>query len=141
LQMRLFFLLLLCLSFLPSSAFLQQSVGVKGKLLCGNHNLAGAKVKLWDKNKIGQDDLLEEGVTDFNGNFQLQGGSNGVFKMNVYLKVYHDCEDSIKPCQRKVSFRIPDSFVSRSSTPAQIFNASVLNMAIRYPDEERSCIN
>ncbi|KAF8362133.1 ttr-38 [Pristionchus pacificus] len=133
-------LLSLFLFFISSNAFLQQSVAVKGKLLCGNHNLAGAKVKLWDKNRLGQDDLLAEGVTDINGNFQLQG-TNGVFKMNVFLKIYHDCEDSIKPCQRKVSFQIPDSFVSRSSTPALIFNASVLNMAIRYPDEERSCIN
>ncbi|GMS84586.1 hypothetical protein PENTCL1PPCAC_6761, partial [Pristionchus entomophagus] len=139
LQMRL--LLSLFLLFLSSHAFLQQSVSVKGKLTCGNQNLGGAKVKLWDKNRLGQDDLLAETVTDFNGNYQLQGGSNGVFKMNVFLKIYHDCEDSIKPCQRKVSFRIPDSFIFRSPSPAQIFNASVLNMAIRYPDEERSCIN
>lgn len=54
----------------------------------------------------GQDDLLAEGVTDINGNFQLQGGTNGVFKMNVFLKIYHDCEDSIKVRNEKVKLRL-----------------------------------
>ncbi|GMT15053.1 hypothetical protein PFISCL1PPCAC_6350, partial [Pristionchus fissidentatus] len=139
---EMFRLLIVFVSLLfTTQAFLQQTVAVKGKLMCGQHNLGGAKVKLWDKNRLGQDDLIAEGVTDINGNFQLQGGNNGVFKMNVYLKIYHDCEDSIKPCQRKVSFRIPDNFIYRAGSPEQIFNASVLDMSKRYPDEERSCIN
>lgn len=58
----------------------------------------------------GQDDLLAEGVTDINGNFQLQG-TNGVFKMNVFLKIYHDCEDSIKVRNENVKLR----FICNSS--------------------------
>ncbi|GMT36460.1 hypothetical protein PFISCL1PPCAC_27757 [Pristionchus fissidentatus] len=137
--MRVLFLLL-CL-FFSSYAFLQQSVAVKGKLLCGEQALQGAKVKLWDKNRLSEDDLLVEGVTDANGTFQLEGRNSGLFKMHVHLKIYHDCEDGVKPCQRKISIRVPSDFVFRSETPEQIYDVDVLDMSKRSPDEERSCIN
>jgi hypothetical protein len=35
-------------------------------------------------------------TTDEKGNFQLSGGVGEVLKMNVALKVYHDCNDGIK---------------------------------------------
>lgn len=47
------FLIIFFALFATSSAFLQQSVGVKGQLLCGNEPLAGAKVKLINHNTIG----------------------------------------------------------------------------------------
>lgn len=45
--------LLLIIFFNPILAFRQQSVGVRGRLLCGDKPLDNTKVKLWNKNKIG----------------------------------------------------------------------------------------
>ncbi|GMT36416.1 hypothetical protein PFISCL1PPCAC_27713, partial [Pristionchus fissidentatus] len=133
------FIVLLFL-FFSSHAFLQQSVAVKGKLMCGEQALGGAKVKLWDKNIL-EDDLLAEGVTDENGDFELLGRNSALLKMDVYFKVYHDCTDGVVPCQRKVSFRVPDDFVFRAETPEKIFNAPTLDMSKQYHNEKRSCMN
>uniref|UniRef100_A0A0N5AI32 Transthyretin-like family protein n=1 Tax=Syphacia muris TaxID=451379 RepID=A0A0N5AI32_9BILA len=123
------------------NAFRQQTVGVKGQLICGNRSLANTQVKLWNKNKLGTDDQLAAIKTDANGNFKMEGGVGSVFGMNVVLKIYHDCDDGIKPCQRKVVLGIPNDYVSRSSNVQRYFDAGILNMQFKFPDEERSCIN
>ncbi|CAG9539650.1 unnamed protein product [Cercopithifilaria johnstoni] len=121
--------------------FRQQSVGVRGRLLCGNESLPNTQVKLWDKNTIGMDDQLAAMKTNADGSYELKGGIGSIFGMNVVLKIYHDCDDGIKPCQRKVVLGIPDSYVTRSSNVEQWFNAGELNMQFKFPNEERSCIN
>uniref|UniRef100_A0A183C1D5 Multicopper oxidase n=1 Tax=Globodera pallida TaxID=36090 RepID=A0A183C1D5_GLOPA len=96
-------------------AFRQQSVGIRGRLMCGNQPLKNTQVKLWNKNTLGSDDQLSSFTTDNQGNFELQGGVGQMTKMNVHFKIYHDCDDGIKPCQRKVNFGVPDHYVERSA--------------------------
>ncbi|CAD5234710.1 unnamed protein product [Bursaphelenchus xylophilus] len=122
-------------------AFRQQSVGIKGKLLCGKVPLKDTQVKLWNKNKLGTDDQLAAGKTDAQGNFELQGGVGSMFGMNVHFKVYHDCDDGAVPCQRKVNLGIPDQYVTRTEKVDKWFDAGTINMEFKFPDEERSCIN
>ncbi|KHJ94863.1 Transthyretin-like family protein [Oesophagostomum dentatum] len=86
---------LLCFISSPVVAFLQQYVGVRGRLLCGKTPLPNARVKLWDKNFIGSDTKLDETKTDKNGEFQVEGGKSALFTMDVRLKIYHDCEDKL----------------------------------------------
>ncbi|KAK6026480.1 Transthyretin-like family protein [Ostertagia ostertagi] len=51
----------------------QQSVAVRGQLLCGERPAVGVKVKLWDEDDgPDPDDALDEMYTDGNGNFRLQ---------------------------------------------------------------------
>uniref|UniRef100_A0A915PW29 Transthyretin/hydroxyisourate hydrolase domain-containing protein n=1 Tax=Setaria digitata TaxID=48799 RepID=A0A915PW29_9BILA len=122
-------------------AFRQQFVGVRGQLICGNQNLSNTQVKLWNKNKIGTDDQIAAMKTGADGTYELSGGIGSLFGMKVVLKIYHDCNDGIKPCQRKVVLGIPDNYVTRSSSVKKFFNAGILNMETVFPDEERSCIN
>ncbi|CAD5229255.1 unnamed protein product [Bursaphelenchus okinawaensis] len=133
--------LLLLVVVTVAQAFRQQSVGIKGTLLCGKVPLKDTQVKLWNKNKLGTDDQLAAAKTDANGKFELQGGVGSMFGMNVHFKVYHDCDDGAVPCQRKVDMGIPSQYVTRTEKVDKWFEAGTINMEFKFPDEERSCIN
>uniref|UniRef100_A0A1I7ZPK6 Transthyretin-like family protein n=1 Tax=Steinernema glaseri TaxID=37863 RepID=A0A1I7ZPK6_9BILA len=134
-----YLLLLLCVA--GSQAWRQQTVGIRGKLMCGDQSLKDTTVKLWNKNHLGTDDQLADMKTDSEGNYQLEGGVGAVFAMDVHFKIYHDCDDGITPCQRKVNLKIPSEFVTRTSGVEKWFDGGVMNMQFKFPDEERSCIN
>ncbi|KAL3089674.1 hypothetical protein niasHT_020453 [Heterodera trifolii] len=127
--------------FSAANAFRQQTVAVRGRLMCGDKPLTDTKVKLWNKNKIGRDDQLADVKTDAQGNFALDGGVGSIFGMNVHLKIYHDCDRGILPCQRKVNLGIPGEYVTRTSTVQRWLDAGTMNMQLKFHDESTSCIN
>uniref|UniRef100_A0A0K0FQP8 Transthyretin-like family protein n=1 Tax=Strongyloides venezuelensis TaxID=75913 RepID=A0A0K0FQP8_STRVS len=106
----------------------QQAVGVKGKLLCGSKPASGVKIKLWDE---------DEGITDMNGNFLLQGSTRELTSIDPVFKIYHDCDDSIIPGKRKVKLRIPNQYVYGGSTPKQPMDLGTLNLETIFAGEER----
>ncbi|EPB78151.1 Transthyretin-like family protein [Ancylostoma ceylanicum] len=119
----------------------EQAVGVTGRLMCGNKPAVGVKVKLWEEDDgPDPDDLLDQGFTDSNGNFNLKGSERELTNIDPVFKVYHDCDDGVKPGQRKVKFRIPSSYVSLGKTPKRMFNIGVLNLETIFPKEERELI-
>ncbi|KAK6039086.1 Transthyretin-like family protein, partial [Cooperia oncophora] len=95
-------------------AMRQQAVGVSGRLMCGNRPATGVKVKLWDEDDgPDPDDVLDEGYTDSNGEFRLQGSERELTNIDPVFKVYHDCDDGIKVrtiCKLVLSMRIGDTF-------------------------------
>uniref|UniRef100_A0A7E4VZV4 Transthyretin-like family protein n=1 Tax=Panagrellus redivivus TaxID=6233 RepID=A0A7E4VZV4_PANRE len=121
-------------------AFNQQSVGVRGRLMCGSTALNNTQVKLWNKVNLGRDDQLAASKTDDQGNFQISGGTGALLPLNVHLKVYHNCDRSL-PCQRKVDFTIPPQYVTRTSQVTNWYDMGMLNMQTMYKGEGVSCIN
>ncbi|KAF1746822.1 hypothetical protein GCK72_023280 [Caenorhabditis remanei] len=119
--------------------FRDQIVGVRDKLSCNSRFLQGATIRLIERNYIGPDVVLAENKTNYLGAYDVVGRGRGVLEMNVFLKLYHDCDDAIIPCQRTVSLRIPSSYINRGTTVNNYFEAGTMNMAFRYPDEQRSC--
>ncbi|UMM39283.1 hypothetical protein L5515_016407 [Caenorhabditis briggsae] len=119
--------------------FRDQIVGVRGKLTCNNRLLQGATIRLIEKNYIGPDVILTENKTNFQGSYEVVGKGRGMLEMNVFLRMFHDCDDKVIPCQRTVSLRIPSTYITRGTTVNNYFDAGTMNMAFRYPDEQRSC--
>jgi len=131
---------LVLLSSLVFSAFavLQQSVGCKGKLLCGAKPASGVRVALWDEDSgPDPDDKLSESHTDSQGMFELKGTTHELTTIDPVCKVYHDCDDGIKPGKRKIKFKIPDSYVTRGETPERIYDIGTINLETKFPNEER----
>ncbi|CCD70597.1 TransThyretin-Related family domain [Caenorhabditis elegans] len=134
-ELQILFVLFFPLAF----SFRDQIVGVRGKLSCNNRLLAGATVRLIEKNYIGPDVILAENKTDYQGSYVVIGTGRGVLEMSVFLRIFHDCDDKVIPCQRTVSLRVPSTYISRGTTVNNYFEAGTMNMAFRYPDEQRSC--
>ncbi|KIH63892.1 Transthyretin-like family protein [Ancylostoma duodenale] len=123
------------------SSMRQQAVAVSGRLMCGNRPAAGVKVKLWDEDDgPDPDDVLDEGFTDENGAFHLQGSERELTNIDPVFKIYHDCDDGILPGQRKVKFYIPDSYISSGGIARRVFNIGVLNLETIFPKEERDLL-
>ncbi|CAJ0942743.1 unnamed protein product, partial [Mesorhabditis belari] len=119
-----------------------QSAGVRGILMCDGKPASRVKVKLWDDDRgIDMDDLLDSGTTDAQGHFELKGYTSEFTTIDPKLNIYHDCNDGIKPCQRKFNIEIPDSYVSEGQIPEKIYNAGTIELSGRMSGETRDCLN
>lgn len=116
----------------------QQAVAIHGTLLCGSKPAAGVTVKLWDEDDgPDPDDELDKKQTDSNGEFRLAGSTRELTSIDPVFKIYHDCDDGIKPGQRKVKFRIPSSYISSGGVASKTFEIGTLNLETIFPKEER----
>ncbi|ETN77953.1 Transthyretin-like family protein [Necator americanus] len=122
-------------------AMRDQSIAVRGKLMCGPKPASNVRVKLWEEDSgPDPDDLLDQGYTDSNGEFQLSGGTAELTPIDPIFKVYHDCDDGIKPGSRKVKFALPKSYITSGKTPKKTFDIGVLNLETIFAKEEREMI-
>ncbi|KAH7719959.1 Protein TTR-40 [Aphelenchoides avenae] len=116
-----------------------QGVAVKGRLMCGSSPLKSAKVKIVDMDpRPDLDDLLGETKTDDNGFFQVAGATKEETDIEVLIKVYHDCNDSGRPCQRKVTWLVPPNYYN-NGTLTEWFDVGSVNMELVFQREERDC--
>ncbi|TKR71946.1 hypothetical protein L596_019474 [Steinernema carpocapsae] len=119
-----------------------QAAGVRGILMCNDRPAANVKVKLYDDDRgIGLDDLMASGKTDMQGRFELQGHETEITDIDPKLNIYHDCEDGTKPCQRKFSIMIPDSYIAPGKVPKRIYDAGTIQLAGKFKGESRDCLN
>ncbi|PAV63084.1 hypothetical protein WR25_17327 [Diploscapter pachys] len=115
----------------------QQAVAVKGTLLCGNRPASGVKVKIFDEDDGPDlDDLLDEGFTNADGTFMLKGSESELTDIDPKFKIYHECNDGIKPGQRKVKFEIPSHYIAAGGLATKVFDVGVLNLETVFPGEE-----
>ncbi|KAJ1349208.1 Transthyretin-like protein 46 [Parelaphostrongylus tenuis] len=122
-------------------AMREQSIAVRGKLLCGSKPASNVRVKLWEEDTgPDPDDLLDQGYTDENGEFELSGNTIELTPIDPVFKVYHDCDDGIKPGSRKVKFALPKSYITNGKTPKKTFDIGVLNLETIFAKEEREFI-
>ncbi|VDO29699.1 unnamed protein product [Heligmosomoides polygyrus] len=125
----------------------EQSIAVRGRLLCGEQPAANVRVKLWEEDSgPDPDDLLDQGYTDANGEFQLQGATVETTPIDPILKVYHDCNDVTgflsvpKPGSRKVKLSLPDKYITDGMVPKKTMDIGTINLEIEFMAEEREYI-
>ncbi|KAK6048664.1 Transthyretin-like family protein, partial [Cooperia oncophora] len=90
-------------------AFRTQSVAVKGRLMCGSQPAANVRVKLLDEDQGDPDDVMDQMDTQSDGHFSLSGSASELTPIDPEVRIYHDCNDHGKPCQREWIIRIPSN--------------------------------
>ncbi|CAD6193775.1 unnamed protein product [Caenorhabditis auriculariae] len=136
-------LVLLCLASTTAALVGRtQASGVRGKLICDGKPAAGVVVKLYDDDRgLDADDLMASGKTNANGEFELSGHEDETTPIDPKLNIYHDCNDGIKPCQRKFTIKIPDSYITPGKVAKKIYDAGTIQLAGKFPGEGRDCLH
>lgn len=84
---------------------------------------------------------MASGKTDSSGHFDLSGSADEFTSIEPKINIYHDCDDGIKPCQRKITVYIPSKYISSGKDPKKIFDFGTLQLAGKFSGETRDCIN
>ncbi|GMS88904.1 hypothetical protein PENTCL1PPCAC_11079 [Pristionchus entomophagus] len=119
-----------------------QSAAVVGNLMCHGRPASHVTVKLYDDDTGPDlDDLMDEGQTDAQGRFSLSGTTDEVLTIDPKVNIYHDCDDGIMPCQRRITIFVPSSYVSSGKSPSKTYNAGNIELAGKFEGEERDCLH
>uniref|UniRef100_A0A7E4WDF0 Transthyretin-like family protein n=1 Tax=Panagrellus redivivus TaxID=6233 RepID=A0A7E4WDF0_PANRE len=118
-----------------------QSAGARGVLTCNGRPLRNVLVKLYDEDDGGIDDLMAKTKTDANGHFELSGSEDEFTPIDPKINIYHDCNDGVKPCQRKVTIKIPDRYITPGKYAKNFYEAGTLELAGKFPGESRDCLH
>ncbi|EGT43188.1 hypothetical protein CAEBREN_22620 [Caenorhabditis brenneri] len=118
----------------------RQHYRVKGIFKCGSEPAKNAQVKLIDDDfGSDPDDDLGNGFTDANGFFELKGSTTELTTIDPHLKVYHDCDDGINPCQRRWKFELPNNYIYSDSQEPKTLDIGIWNLEGVLPGETRDC--
>ncbi|GMR48689.1 hypothetical protein PMAYCL1PPCAC_18884, partial [Pristionchus mayeri] len=117
----------------------EQTVGVRGTIICGSRPLPEADIKLWDAD-IGPDpdDLMATTRPDSGGRFQLWGTEDEYTNIDPVLRIYHNCSNKW-PCKRVVKLSIPDAYVAQGDKVETWYNLGTINLETKFAYEDREC--
>uniref|UniRef100_A0AAF5PQX0 Transthyretin-like family protein n=1 Tax=Wuchereria bancrofti TaxID=6293 RepID=A0AAF5PQX0_WUCBA len=119
-----------------------QSTGVRGTLMCNGRPAPRVLIKLYDDDRgIDMDDFMGETKSDSQGNFELSGYIHEMSPIDPKINIYHDCNDGIKPCQRKISIMIPDGYITEAKIPRKWYDVGKIELAGKFAGETRDCIH
>ncbi|KAI3412108.1 hypothetical protein GPALN_002150 [Globodera pallida] len=119
-----------------------QSYRVKGRLMCADLPAANVRVKLIDDDfGPDPDDDLDSGYTDSMGNFVLAGDTTELTTIDPHLKIYHDCNDGLIPCQRRWKFELPNHYITSGKHPGKTLDIGTWNLEAKMPGESHDCIH
>ncbi|KAK0396676.1 hypothetical protein QR680_001809 [Steinernema hermaphroditum] len=120
----------------------QQSYKVIGRLLCGEIPAKDVRVKLVDDDfGPDPDDDLQSGYTNDEGYFELSGDTTELTTIDPHLKIYHDCNDGITPCQRRWKFELPNHYITKGNKPHNTLDIGTWNLEAKMPGESHDCIH
>ncbi|KAE9554305.1 hypothetical protein FO519_002476 [Halicephalobus sp. NKZ332] len=109
---------------------------VTGRLFCGDRPAEQVRVKLVDDDfGPDPDDDLDSGYTDAEGYFDLSGDTTELTTIDPHLKIYHDCNDGLIPCQRRWKFELPNSYITSGRRPTKTLDIGTWNLETKMPEE------
>jgi len=109
---------------------------VHGKFTCGRRASGGSEtsIKVLDKS-FGPDTNMGKMKANGDGSFRIDGTSRGLTSIDPELHIYTDCDDGIKPCQRKWKIKLPKKYIGDQNG----FDIGIINLEMELKNEERDC--
>ncbi|KAI6235189.1 Transthyretin-like protein 46 [Aphelenchoides besseyi] len=80
-------------------------------------------------------------LCDSSGQFDLSGDTTEMTTIDVNLKIYHDCNDDLIPCQRRWKFELPNNYITSGKTPMKTLDIGTWNLEAILPGENHDCIH
>ncbi|XGW14412.1 hypothetical protein V3C99_000598, partial [Haemonchus contortus] len=120
-------------------AFRTQSVAVKGRLMCGSQPATNVRVKLLDEDQGDPDDVMDQVLTNSDGIFSLSGSASELTPIDPEVRIYHDCNDHGKPCQREWIIRIPSNYIYSGAEPERTMDLGTMNLEVELESESQRC--
>ncbi|GMT32931.1 hypothetical protein PFISCL1PPCAC_24228, partial [Pristionchus fissidentatus] len=123
-----------------------QTVGVRGTLMCGSEPLSDAEVKLWELDTWPDpDDELATVRTDKQGRFEIHGTENEFTSISPVLKFYHRCNNKglfniPKLCKRKLTYEVPSSYINSGKNVGKWYEMGTVNMEAKQKGEGTECL-
>ncbi|VDP10515.1 unnamed protein product [Soboliphyme baturini] len=82
---------------------------------------------------------MDEVRTDENGQFYVDGQTSEWTSIDPVVKIYHDCLDGLKPCQRRWIMDIPKRYISNPVKQPVVCDIGELNLEVYMRHERRNC--
>ncbi|GMR46973.1 hypothetical protein PMAYCL1PPCAC_17168, partial [Pristionchus mayeri] len=124
-----------------------QTIGARGQLMCGDKPIDNTEIKLWATHTFPRaDSNLATVKTDSLGRFNVSGTESSVFTLTPEVRLYHRCNNqgilSIpNVCQRKVTYQIPTSYITKSGTVQKWYEMGTMNMEAKQKGETGHCLD
>uniref|UniRef100_A0A7E4V0T7 Transthyretin-like family protein n=1 Tax=Panagrellus redivivus TaxID=6233 RepID=A0A7E4V0T7_PANRE len=118
-----------------------QSSGARGKLTCNGKPAKSVTVKMYDEDDLDVDDFMGETKTSGSGEYELKGHTDEITEIEPKINIYHDCEDELTPCQRKITIKIPGSYITKGKSPKKFYDAGSIELSGKFPGESRDCLH
>uniref|UniRef100_A0A0N5A4P5 Transthyretin-like family protein n=1 Tax=Parastrongyloides trichosuri TaxID=131310 RepID=A0A0N5A4P5_PARTI len=121
-------------------SFRRQGVAVKGRILCNDKPAMNEIVKIFDidRNPGDEDDLLDEKLSNKNGQFMLNGYTRELTTIEPELRIYFDCNDGDRPCMRMITIPVPPKYI-HSGKVVDWYDIGQLDLYYKIQGERRSC--
>ncbi|CAI5450041.1 unnamed protein product [Caenorhabditis angaria] len=116
----------------------EYEIHVAGSLKCGQYPAASVLVRLWKDNER---TILNQTFADKSGHFGLSAQLSTA-NFDPIIVIFHDCDDGVKPGQRKLKFQIPRHYIAHVSAPRKIFELGQFNLetVMKYNEERQQSL-
>ncbi|KAF8355249.1 ttr-36 [Pristionchus pacificus] len=87
------------------------------------------------------DDVLQSMTTGPDGTFSLQGSAMELTPIDPEVRIYHDCNDYGKPCQREWIIRVPNKYIYSGTVAGKAMDLGTMNLEVELEAESQSCLH
>uniref|UniRef100_A0A914C9T2 Transthyretin-like family protein n=1 Tax=Acrobeloides nanus TaxID=290746 RepID=A0A914C9T2_9BILA len=113
----------------------EQSIKVRGQVICDKRSVRNVRVELREHDTLDPDDSLGETHTDKDGFFSISGTEDEVGTIRPYLRITHTCEVKDRAtCHRTTDFELPADKINNGE-----FDMNFVNLNLRGNADSEKC--